>query len=46
MLRQLGMAMGYAATIELTTNKPEVEGRHWDEYYDHLDSTPVRWWRS
>ena len=40
MLPQFGMAIGYAATIELTTREPEVEGRHWDEYYDHLDATP------
>ena len=40
MLPQFGMAIGYAATIELTTSEPEVEGRHWDEYYDHLDATP------
>ena len=40
MLRQLGRAIGYAATIELTTREPEVEGRHGDEYYDHLDATP------
>ena len=40
MLPQFGMAIWYAATIELTTSEPEVEGRHWDEYYDHLDATP------
>ncbi len=40
MLPQFGMAVGYAVTLELTTSEPEVEGRHWNDYYDHLDATP------
>jgi regulator of RNase E activity RraA len=40
MLPELGMAVGYATTCEVTTNSRDFPDLSWDRYYDYLDSTP------
>lgn len=40
LLPELGSAVGYAVTAELTTNDPDSEAMAWDDYYDVLDETP------
>lgn len=40
MLPELGMAVGYATTCEVTTNNRDFEDLSWDAYYDYLDATP------
>lgn len=40
MLPELGMAVGYATTCEVTTNNRDFEVLPWDSYYDYLDATP------
>ncbi len=41
LLPELGTAVGYALTSEVTTNDPDSEDASWDEYYDLLDRTPA-----
>ena len=41
MLPRLGMAVGYAATCELTTHDPDMPALDWYEYYDFLDESPA-----
>lgn len=40
MLPELGMAVGYATTCEVTTNNRDFADLPWDDYYDYLDATP------
>lgn len=40
MLPELGMAVGYATTCEVTTNNRDFVDLSWDAYYDYLDDTP------
>lgn len=40
MLPELGMAVGYATTCEVTTNNRDFPDLSWDVYYDYLDATP------
>ncbi|MEX2422429.1 MAG: hypothetical protein WD990_00490 [Acidimicrobiia bacterium] len=40
MLPELGMAVGYATTCEVTTNNRDFPELPWDSYYDYLDATP------
>nr|HSJ27812.1 hypothetical protein [Acidimicrobiia bacterium] len=40
MLPELGMAVGYATTCEVTTNNRDFHDLPWDDYYDYLDATP------
>ena len=40
MLPELGMAVGYATTCEVTTNNRDFPELPWDAYYDYLDATP------
>lgn len=40
MLPDLGMAVGYATTCEVTTNNRDFPELPWDSYYDYLDATP------
>ena len=40
MLPQLGMAIGYAVTCELTTHDPDGPALAWNDYYDFLDQSP------
>ena len=40
MLPELGMAVGYATTCEVTTNNRDFPDLSWDGYYDYLDATP------
>jgi regulator of RNase E activity RraA len=40
MLPELGMAVGYATTCEVTTNNRDFADLSWDSYYDYLDATP------
>lgn len=40
MLPELGMAVGYATTCEVTTNNRDFSEVSWDSYYDYLDATP------
>ncbi|MDA2979776.1 MAG: hypothetical protein O3B42_08480, partial [Actinomycetota bacterium] len=40
MLPELGMAVGYATTCEVTTNNRDYADLPWDDYYDYLDATP------
>jgi regulator of RNase E activity RraA len=40
MLPELGMAVGYATTCEVTTNNRDFPDLSWDSYYDYLDATP------
>jgi regulator of RNase E activity RraA len=40
MLPELGMAVGYATTCEVTTNNRDFVDLSWDAYYDYLDATP------
>lgn len=40
MLPELGMAVGYATTCEVTTNNRDFPDLPWDAYYDYLDATP------
>ena len=40
MLPELGMAVGYATTCEVTTNNRDFADLPWDAYYDYLDDTP------
>ncbi|HEX2154218.1 MAG TPA: hypothetical protein VHL52_09575 [Acidimicrobiia bacterium] len=40
MLPELGMAVGYATTCEVTTNYRDFPDVPWDSYYDYLDATP------
>lgn len=40
MLPELGMAVGYATTCEVTTNNRDFADLPWDSYYDYLDATP------
>lgn len=37
LLPELGCAVGYAVTAELTTNDPDSAGIPWDEYYQALE---------
>lgn len=39
MLPELGMAVGYATTCEVTTNNRDFADLSWDAYYDYLDAT-------
>ena len=39
LLPQLGPVAGKIVTAEITTNDPDSEGLHWDDYYDVLDRT-------
>ena len=41
LLPELGRAVGYAITAEVTTNDPDSEAIPWDEYYDLMEQTPV-----
>ncbi|MBM3933739.1 MAG: RraA family protein [SAR202 cluster bacterium] len=40
LLPELGIAAGYAVTMEVTTNDPDSSALKWDEYYDMLAKTP------
>ncbi|CAN5856675.1 hypothetical protein BH23ACT5_BH23ACT5_00660 [soil metagenome] len=40
MLPELGMAVGYATTCEVTTNNRDFPDLSWDSYYDYLEATP------
>ena len=40
MLPELGMAVGYATTCEVTTNNRDYPALPWASYYDYLDATP------
>ncbi|HJR91879.1 MAG TPA: hypothetical protein VJ938_05530 [Acidimicrobiia bacterium] len=40
MLPELGMAVGYATTCEVTTNYRDFPELSWDSYYDYLDAAP------
>ena len=40
MLPELGMAVGYATTCEVTTNNRDFPDVAWEAYYDYLDATP------
>lgn len=40
MLPELGMAVGYATTCEVTTTSRDFADLTWDSYYDYLDATP------
>ncbi|HUG74716.1 MAG TPA: hypothetical protein VMM81_03470 [Acidimicrobiia bacterium] len=40
MLPELGMAVGYATTCEVTTNNRDFPELSWDSYYDYIDATP------
>lgn len=40
MLPELGMAVGYATTCEVTTNNRDFADLPWDAYYDYLDAAP------
>lgn len=40
MIPELGMAVGYATTCEVTTNNRDFAELSWDDYYDYLDATP------
>ncbi len=40
MLPELGMAVGYATTCEVTTNNRDFAHVSWDDYYDYIDATP------
>lgn len=39
-LPQLGMAVGYAVTCEVTTNDEDSPELPWADYYDYLEATP------
>ncbi len=39
MLPQLGMAVGYATTCEVTTNTRDFEPLSWDDYYDYIEAS-------
>jgi regulator of RNase E activity RraA len=39
-LPELGPAVGYATTCELTTNDPDTVPLPWNDYYDLLERTP------
>lgn len=39
MLPELGMAVGYATTCEVTTNNRDFVDLPWGDYYDYLDAT-------
>ena len=41
MLPQLGTAVGYAVTAEVTTNDPDSEGIDWTELYDAIHDIPA-----
>ena len=41
LLPELGTAVGYAVTSEVTTNDPDSVFISWDEYYGALETTPV-----
>ena len=41
MLPDLGTAVGYAVTAEVTTNDPDSEGINWTELYDATHEMPV-----
>ena len=40
LLPELGRAVGYVVTCELTTNDPDSVAMSWDEYYDMLERSP------
>jgi len=40
MIPELGMAVGYATTCEVTTNNRDFAELSWDDYYDYIDATP------
>ena len=40
MLPELGMAVGYATTCEVTTNNRDFVELPWASYYDYLEATP------
>ena len=40
LLPELGRAVGYAVTAEVTTNDPDSVALPWDDYYDALDKSP------
>ena len=39
LLPELGRAVGYAVTSEVTTNDPDVDTLPWDDYYDAMAET-------
>lgn len=39
MYPELGLAIGYATTCEVTTNDHDVDALDWNDYYDYLDAT-------
>ena len=41
LLPELGMAVGYAITSEVTTNDPDVIPLPWTDYYDVMAETPA-----
>ena len=41
MLPELGAAVGYAVTAEVTTNDPDSEGIDWTKLYDAIHEMPV-----
>lgn len=40
LLPDLGTAIGYAVTAEVTTNDPDSPALAWDDYYEFLEQTP------
>ncbi len=40
-LPELGRAIGYAITAEVTTNDPDSSAIPWDDYYDTMEQTPA-----
>jgi regulator of RNase E activity RraA len=40
LLPELGSVVGYAATVEVTTNDPDSPGLDWSDYYAYLESQP------
>ena len=41
MIPELGCAVGYALTAELTTNDPDSQGIPWDDYYQAIEDSEV-----
>ncbi len=41
MIPELGCAVGYALTAELTTNDPDSQGIPWDDYYQAIEDSDV-----
>ena len=40
LLPELGAAIGYAVTSEVTTNDPDSPGLPWEDYYEQIEQTP------